>query len=213
MCYAAEDVEPMPSHKQHENRIIWTEARDTMASRAALSAEMQVATTSPPDHSCLSPVKHRMPVRHVTFSLQLVLSLDSVTGAPLSRAEWSLLNLQTSNCPNKFGAIMFVPCLLGVLPPTTAAVFHHGPVNDARATRVQILTPCPSSAHRVPPGALSSHDLHQSRGCIFHILTGLGPLPVNLSPAPSDDFYISRAVVAVDAKRVRCARLDRSLCY
>lgn len=152
------------------------------------------------------------------FFLQLILSLDSLTGAPLSPVEWSLLNAQTSNCPAKFGAIMFIPCLLGVLPPTTATVFHHGSVNDARATRVQVLSPPKGSSSPSRASAGKTLCMRFSyyafvafalnlflRLCVgcCHICPGLGPLPINLSPAPSDDFYITRAVVAVAAKQVR----------
>ena len=48
MCSApGSDAQPQhPQCNQDEHTVIWTEARDTMASRAALTAEMQVG--SPP---------------------------------------------------------------------------------------------------------------------------------------------------------------------
>jgi hypothetical protein len=128
-----------------------------------------------------------------------VLSLDSVTGSPLSESEWSLLKSQTSNCPTKFGAIIFIPCLLGLLPPTTATVFHHGPANEPRATRVLAL----SSSNSKTPQGISHPNFTTADGSCIHTLPGLGPVPVDLSPPPLDDYYTTRAVVAVAAKQVR----------
>ena len=78
---------------------------------------------------------------------------------------------------------------------------------------VQLATP-------EPPVFKSSHPAHPlpretppvSHGFSFtatarslhrHVRPGLGPVPLNLSPAPSDNFYTTRAVVAVAAKQVR----------
>jgi hypothetical protein len=169
MCAAAGGSHHHQQHKQQqldhiEDSIIWAEARATMAARAALTAEMQARPSLSTfifkyfQHSySKAEIFIACFFTNVTLCSQLVLSVDSVTGSPLSQSEWSLLNSQTSNSPSKFGAILFIPCLLGVLPPTTATVFHHGTSNDARATRVVILSPPASSSSRAPPGMAHHH--------------------------------------------------------
>jgi hypothetical protein len=168
-------------HSTRENSIIWCETVATMASRAARAAEMQA---KPPSSSSRHPHYFHL------IAQQLILSLDSASGSPLSHDEWSLLNYQTSNRPSKYGAIIFVPCLLGLLPPTTATVFHHGAANDLRATRVQILS-SPSSSSSSSSSSFASSSP-----------SGVGPVPIDLSPPLTENFYTARAVVAVAAKQV-----------